>query len=57
MAPDAVVEASLAGVRAGEVICIPPLEDRAFVERYATSRTALLQFARSTEIAERYSEK
>jgi hypothetical protein len=57
MAPDAVVEASLAGVRTGEVICIPPLEDRAFIERYATSRTALLQFARTTEPAERYAEK
>ena len=54
MSPEDVVEGSLAGLRLGDVICVPQLEDRAVVQKLEESRTALLRTAAMTEVAERY---
>jgi uncharacterized protein len=54
MAPKDVVQASLAGLRLGEVICVPALEDVSALTRLAQDRSALLQVARTTEIVSRY---
>ncbi|MDP9238203.1 MAG: SDR family oxidoreductase [Chloroflexota bacterium] len=54
MAPEDVVQASLAGLRLGEVTCIPALEDTSSLARLAEDRSRLVQVARTTEIASRY---
>jgi short-subunit dehydrogenase len=54
MSPENVVEGSLAGLRLGDVICVPQLEDRAVITHLEESRTALLRMAGMTEVAERY---
>jgi short-subunit dehydrogenase len=52
--PDAVVEAALAGLRLGEVICVPALGDPALVTQNQESQRRLLQASVGGSIAERY---
>ena len=52
-APD-VVQASLAALERGEVVCIPGLEDATAVARRDGAQAALLQAAGQAELAERY---
>jgi uncharacterized protein len=54
MSPDDLARASLAGLRLGEVVCVPPLEDAAAVQRVDEANLAVLQVSRSTTIASRY---
>src|SRR5438477_2839837 len=54
MSPENVVEGSLAGLRLGDVICIPQIDDRGVISQLEESRTALLRMAGMTEVAERY---
>jgi short-subunit dehydrogenase len=52
--PQDVVEASLAGLKLGDVICLPALSDRALVEREREGRHAMFRSGVKSEIAERY---
>lgn len=55
MTPQAVVEASLAGLRLGEVICVPALDDPALVTRYQESERGVLQSSvRAGVVSKRY---
>jgi uncharacterized protein len=55
MSPQDVVEASLAGLRLGEVVCIPALEDPDLVSALDESQRRLLENGRGGTIARRYS--
>lgn len=53
--PHAVVAASLAGLRLGEVICVPTLEDPALLTQYQESeRNVLQKSVRAGGVAKRY---
>jgi uncharacterized protein len=52
--PEAVVEASLAGLRLGEVICVPTLDDPALLRQVDASQRQVLEHSQSGSIAERY---
>jgi len=52
--PEAVVEASLAGLRLGEVICVPTLDDPALLRQVDASQRQVLEHSMSGSIAERY---
>ena len=54
MSPDDLARASLAGLRLGEVVCVPALEDAAAAQRIDEANRTLLEVARSTTIAARY---
>jgi len=54
MSPDDLARASLAGLRLGEVVCVPALEDAAAAQRIDEANRSLLEVARSTTIAARY---
>ena len=54
MSPDDLARASLAGLRLGEVVCVPALEDAAAAQRIDEANRKLLEVARSTTIAARY---
>jgi uncharacterized protein len=52
--PEAVVEASLAGLRLGEVTCVPTLDDPALLRRLDERQRQVLEHSLSGSIAERY---
>ena len=54
MSPDDLARASLAGLRLGEVVCAPALEDASAVQRVDEASRAVLAFSRTTSIAGRY---
>ena len=54
MSADDLARASLAGLRLGEVVCIPALEDATASQRIDEANRAVLQVSRSTAIAARY---
>jgi uncharacterized protein len=54
MAPEDVVAASLAALKAGEVICIPALEDPALLAQVQQSERQLFESTRSGALANRY---
>jgi short-subunit dehydrogenase len=54
MRPDEVVTASLAGLRLGEVICVPGLDDPSMTDAVSRAQQALLLTAVSLPLAERY---
>jgi uncharacterized protein len=54
MSPDDLARASLAGLRLGEVVCVPPLEDATALRRIDEANRAVLEVSRSTTIAARY---
>jgi short-subunit dehydrogenase len=54
MTPEQIVQAALAGLGAGETVCIPGLEDRAALDRLIETQRALLGASQKTEIASRY---
>jgi len=57
MKPEAVVEASLAGLRLGEVICVPALDDPALITQCQEIERRLLQSAvRTGNVSKRYTE-
>lgn len=55
MEPDDVVTASLAGLAAGEIICVPALEDAGALDRLTQSQLGVLPAAQKTTLASRYS--
>jgi len=54
MTPEDVVEASLAGLARGEVICVPALDDPNLLRQFDESQRHLFDQSRSGSIAERY---
>lgn len=54
MKPEAVVHASLAGLRQGEVVCIPALDDPNLVTQHQESERRIIQQARAGRLANRY---
>lgn len=55
LSPEAVAEASIAGLRLGEVICVPSLEDPRLLTQYRETQQRILQGAgRRGALAERY---
>ena len=54
MSPDDLARASLAGLRLGEIVCVPALEDAAAVQRVDEANLAALEVSRSTTVAARY---
>jgi short-subunit dehydrogenase len=54
MSAEDVVQASLAGLRLGEVVCIPGLDDPAALEGLHSAQTQLLQHSRGNVLADRY---
>ena len=57
MEPEDVVEASLAGLALGDVICSPALLDRGLLDRERQARHALFGGARGAELSPRYGAK
>lgn len=51
--PEEIVKASLAGLRLGELICVPTLEDASLIARHEDSARAILQSGRGA-FAQRY---
>jgi hypothetical protein len=54
MEPADVVEASLAGLDLGEVICVPSLRDASLLTAVQESRSRVFEGARNSSVAERY---
>jgi short-subunit dehydrogenase len=54
MQPDDVVAASLAALEAGELVCIPGLEDPTLVEQLTGAQRAIIQAGNQRELASRY---
>jgi uncharacterized protein len=54
MRPDEVAAASLAGLRLGEVTCVPGLGDPSMIDAVSQAQQALLMTAVSSPLAERY---
>ncbi len=54
MSPEEVVSASLRALDAGEVVCVPGLEDPTVVERYHDAQREMLRQGNRPELAERY---
>jgi uncharacterized protein len=52
--PDEVVAAALAGLRLGEVICVPGLNDPSMIEAVSQAQQALLLTAVGSPLADRY---
>jgi len=57
MEPQDVVEASLAALALGDVICSPSLTDRGLIEREGDGRQTLFDAGRGAELAPRYAAK
>jgi uncharacterized protein len=55
--PDEVVGAALAGLRRGEVVCVPGLNDPSMIEAVSQAQQALLLTAVSSSLAGRYQEE
>lgn len=54
MQPEDVVQASLAGLRLGEVICMPPLEDASLLARIQEDERQMFDASRTGTLASRY---
>jgi len=54
MTPEDVVQASLAGLARGEVVCVPALEDESLLERLGETQRAILPASRVPALATRY---
>ena len=54
MSPEDVVQASLAALKLGEIICAPGVEDPAVVSAYQQARTEVLQSGLLNRLASRY---
>ena len=54
MSPEDLARASLAGLRLGEVVCVPALDDPAALQRIDEANQAALAVSRSTSVAPRY---
>jgi uncharacterized protein len=54
MRPGEVAGASLAGLRLGEVICVPGLGDPSMIDAIGQAQQALLLTAVSSPLADRY---
>ncbi len=54
MSPEDVVNASLAALKSGEVICIPALEDRGLLKQIQDDERRLFEQTRSGTLAKRY---
>jgi hypothetical protein len=54
MSPEAVVTASLRALDAGEVVCVPGLEDPSVIDRYHQAQREMLRQGNRPELAERY---
>lgn len=54
MRPDEVVSAALAGLRLGEVVCVPGLEDPAMLEALSQAERAIMLAALPSPLADRY---
>ena len=54
MKPEDVVEASLAGLRLGEVICVPTLDDQNLLMQIQESEKQLFELTRRGSVAKRY---
>ncbi len=57
MEPEDVVEASLAGLALGDIICSPSLVDTGFIDRERDARLALFDAGRGTDLSPRYAAK
>ena len=57
MEPDDVVEASLAGLALGDVVCSPALADRSLIDREREARHAVFGGGRGSELPPRYRAK
>ncbi len=51
---EGVVEASLAGLRLGEVICVPTLEDASLLARIQEDERQFFESSRTGNLAARY---
>ncbi len=56
MKPADVVQASLAALKTGEVICVPALEDPALFNQIQESQKQFFESTRSGSLAKRYSQ-
>ena len=54
MSPEDVVQASLASLALGEVVCVPSLSDPALLARVDESQRQVFSQARSNRLADRY---
>jgi hypothetical protein len=54
VSPDDLTPASLAGLRLGEVVCVPALDDATAVQRIDEANRTALEVSRSTSTASRY---
>jgi hypothetical protein len=54
MSPEDIVEASLAGLRMGEVICVPPLDDPSLLTQVAQDQRQLWEHSNGNTISSRY---
>jgi short-subunit dehydrogenase len=54
MKPEEVVEASLMGLKLGEVICVPALEDRSLLVQMQENEKRFFELTRSGSVATRY---
>lgn len=55
MKPEDVVQASLVGLKLGEVICVPPLEDLGLLTQIQEDEKRFFELTRSGTLAKRYS--
>ncbi len=56
MKPEDVIEASLAGLKLGEVICVPALEDASLLAQIQESEKKFFESSRMGNLAQRYKE-
>ncbi len=56
MQPADLVDASLAGLRLGEIICIPALDDPGLLAQLAEDQRSVWEHSRSGTVAPRYTE-
>jgi len=54
MSPEDVVEASLAGLALGEVLCVPALDDPTLISGVDSAHRDLLEHSGSGKVADRY---
>jgi hypothetical protein len=54
MRPEDVVQASLAGLKLGEVICVPAMEDLSLLTQIREDEKRFFEFTRSGKVAARY---
>jgi short-subunit dehydrogenase len=54
MQPDEVVSAALSGLRLGEVICVPGLNDPAVIDTISQAQQALVLTAAGSPLSPRY---